>query len=167
MISTATDRRLVLLLVTVAAVMGSPTVGTAVTDGPTNNDVRISSDLVVDEVTFGYVEESTGRIVETRRIDTAKHPGFGWRLEFEGRRQTIRFREEFMLPSPAQTWQVGHETTVAADRASAVTEGDRRLGSEMTLRNAWIHTEGDPKGQHTMRIWVDGKLVREIDFVLY
>lgn len=163
MSSRATDRRSFARATILAVVL---LLATAASGGSSASRVRVAPDLEVVEVVVGHVDQRSGRVVESNRIDTSKHPGFGWRVRFEGARRTVRFREAFILPAPAKTWQVGNETTVSADRSSAVTEGERRLGSELELRNAWIHTDGDPKGKHTMKIWVEGVLVDEVDFVL-
>ena len=42
-----------------------------------------------------------------------------------------------------------------------------RLDRTMEVRNGWIHTPGDPRGNHVIRVSLDGVLVREFDFVLY
>lgn len=131
------------------------------------HEVRIGSDLVVTAAVFGFVDPGTGDIIAADRIDTRLHTGFGWRVSLKGRERAVDYREEFSLPAPAQTWQVGAQTTVAPDFASAVTIGTVTLDRAMQVRNAWQHSPGDPKGRHTMRVLLDGTLVREFDFTLY
>jgi hypothetical protein len=144
----------------------APHAGRAIPGGREAPRKRVAPDLEVVEAVLGYVDPQTGDIVEATVIDTSKHKGFGWRIKFDGIPRAVRFREEFALPAPAQKWQVGPETTVAPDRASAVTEGMRHLDAKMTLRNAWIHTPGDPKGWHTTRVWVQDTLVAEFRYRL-
>lgn len=139
----------------------------AVPAPPGARPVRIGADLEVERVEFGYVDPNTQQIVPTRRVDTARTPGFAWRVKLRGAQRTVRYREEFVLPAPAAVWQVGSHTTVAADRASAVTEADVKLDRTMEVRNGWIHSPGDPKGPHVMRVWLDGVLVEEIHFTLF
>jgi hypothetical protein len=160
--------RQLLLITTVLAIgLALPQrVGHAVPDRQQTPRTRVAPDLEVVEAVFGYVDAQTGKIVESSVIDTAKHRGFGWRIRFDGLRRSVRFREEFILPAPARSWQVGPETTVAPDRASATTEGDRHLDSDLKLRNAWIHTPGDPTGPHITRVWVEGTLVAEFRYRL-
>lgn len=148
------------------ALVALPLLVAAVPQPSDPDEVRIGPDLKVTQAVFGYVDPQTQKIVPARRIDTSKHPNFAWRVELEGRARELRYREEFILPAPARVWQVGEHTTVAADRASAVTEAKIRLGDDMTVRNGWIHTPGDPKGQHVVRVYLDGVKVREFDFVL-
>lgn len=131
-----------------------------------NTNIRISPDLEVADAVLGYVDRN-GDIVAADRIDTKLHQGFAWRLELKGRQRSVSFREEFVLPAPARVWQVGPTTTVAPDRASAVTTGNVMLDSSMSLRNGWVHSPGDPKGAHVIKVSVDGVLVREFHFTLY
>lgn len=156
-----------IIAIALLAALLAPSSLSAVPHSRADSQVRIGTDLIVVEAVFGYIDDQTGEIVEANRIDTSKHKGFGWRVRLEGTRRTVQFREEFILPAPAQTWQVGRETKVAADRASAVTTGKRRLEGDMTLRNAWIHTPGDPRGAHTTRVYIDQVLVGEFDFTLF
>lgn len=159
-------RTLSLTLLLVIGLALPARVGQAVPDRLQSPRTRVAPDLEVVEAVFGYVDERTGKIVESSVIDTSKHTGFGWAIRFDGLRRAVRFKEEFILPAPARQWQVGSETTVAPDRASATTVGDRHLGRDMELRNAWIHTPGDPKGWHITRVWVEGTLVSEFRYRL-
>ena len=143
-----------------------PLLVAAVPLGPSNHAVDVGSGLSVVRAEVGYYDDA-GTFVPSSRIDASKHPNFGWRLEFDGLRRQVSFREVFVLPASAPQWQVEADTVVAPDLASAVTRGRADVGRGRPLTHGWISTPTDPMGPHTFRVWVDEVYVRELNFVLY
>lgn len=157
-------RRFAALVALAAALFVGDAELQAVTDGPSGHP-RIAPDLVVTRVEFGTLDEK-GRFVPTVDIDASQKLSFGWRVYFEGTRRTVKFRERFVLPSPAAQWGVTSSTRVAPDGASAVTEEVVPLGAEMMLEHFWVPSPGDPKGRHSISVAVEQAPVADFHFTI-
>lgn len=149
-----------------ALLLSGPTRETGALPTGAQGPVWVAHDLMVKSARFGYVDPQTGKLVQSGVVDTSKHKAFGWEIELDGTRRSVRFREEFVLPAPAATWGVGPETKVAADRASAVTESLVALGADMTVRHIWMHSPGDPRGPHRISVAIEGVQAAEFRFTL-
>ena len=67
----------------------------------------------------------------------------------------ITFRERVKLPSPAKSWGVTPDTTVAGDRASAVTISKTYVPAHGVIDHAWTFVEGDPRGIYRFDVAVN------------
>lgn len=105
--------------------------------------------------------------------ETDKFPGvvaapFGWFILFKTDKPTVVWREEFELPIAPPTWGPGEAMgifQVSPDRRTAITERiiPTKLGF---IANEWRYANGDPIGQHKMRVYIDGQLIREFSFAI-
>jgi hypothetical protein len=127
------------------------------------------ADVEVVAAQFGvFGADPTGRRM---LYETAKFPGvvaapFGWYIVFKTDKPTVVWREEFELPTAPPTWGPGEAMgifQVTPDRKTAVTERiiPTKLGF---IANEWRFASGDPIGAHKMRVYIDGKLIREFSF---
>ena len=80
---------------------------------------------------------------------------FGWTLAVDGPDRLTDLKEVLTLSSPSTNWGHGPETVVengskATTRLKVVVEGGK-------LSRAWCIVEGDPPGQYSYDIFLDGR----------
>lgn len=125
--------------------------------------------LEVVSAQFGvFGADATGRriLFETNKFPAVTAAPYGWYIIFKTDRPTVVWREEFELPQEPPSWGPGEALgiySISPDRKTAVTERiiPTRLGF---IANEWRYAPGDPTGAHAMRVYIDGKLVREFKF---
>jgi len=105
-------------------------------------------------------------LFETNHFPAIVAAPYGWYIIYKSDKPTVVWREEFELPEPPPSWGPGEMMgifTVSPDRRTAVTERivPTRLGF---IANEWRYAPGDPIGNHAMRLYIDGQLVREFKF---
>jgi hypothetical protein len=92
--------------------------------------------------------------------------GFGWVIQLDAGKDTIKWREELRLPAAPQTWRSDDANathTMSADRKTSILEREARI-EDGVIYNFWQITPGDPKGRYTMRVMIEGLLVSTFDF---
>lgn len=127
------------------------------------------ADIEVVAAQFGvFGADPTGRrmLYETDKFPGVVAAPFGWYIVFKTDKPTVVWREEFELPTAPPTWGPGEAMgifQVTPDRKTAVTERiiPTKLGF---IANEWRFASGDPIGAHKMRVYIDGKLIREFSF---
>lgn len=143
-------------------------VGAYAQGGPAFSD--LAEAVVVEHRAFGVIMKSrTGRPAFLATTDVPYVPGgdpFGWVVRLKTTKTTVLLREELQLPAPAATWgpvQSGRE--ISADGRSATTVRSVDLDSHLPfISNFWQVGAGDPKGEHTVRVFIDGHKVGEFNF---
>ncbi len=115
---------------------------------------------------FGADQDGRRVLLETTRIPAIVSAPYGWYVIFKTTKPTVIWREEFELPEPPPTWGPGEALGIFAispDRRTAVTERivPTRVGF---ITNEWRYAPGDPIGAHSMRVYIDGQLIREFKF---
>lgn len=91
---------------------------------------------------------------------------FGWRIQVRPTSQSIRVREELILPREPKTWgdpEPGIRRRTAADGKSLSSEYDMDARSGQ-LANAWVVTAGDPRGTWIIKVTVEGQAPRTFRF---
>lgn len=132
---------------------------------------QASAPLEVVTAQFGvFGADPTGRRVlfETDRFPAITAAPFGWFVVFKTDKPTVIWREEFELPEVPPTWGPGEAMgvyTISPDRKTAVTERivPTRVGF---IANEWRYAPGDPIGAHSMRVYIDGQLVKDFKFAI-
>lgn len=123
----------------------------------------------VTRAEFGlFFPPSSGKkkFVSSRTVPWVPNQAYGWRLTLKRQPGQMRWREEFVLPAAPSTWggaMFGVKQDVSADGKTSVKEGVLQDG-ENVLTNLWTVAEGDPKGKHVIRVYLDDKLVQTFDF---
>lgn len=117
---------------------------------------------------FGiYVEDGAGRVFKpTDTVPLINGLRYGWRLKVRTSREWLNVREEFKLPSAPLEWQTDKshrrfrtkedETFAESTFYMAVWDG--------ALDHWWGVLEGDPIGEHTIRVFVEGQLAHTFIF---
>jgi len=176
--------RLAPLLLSLTVALGLPmhaqaskSVGTKRTAPASDTTSETISDAVkeanvapkVIRAEFGlFFPPSSGKkkFVSSRTVPLVPNQAYGWRLTVERPPGQMRWREEYVLPAAPSTWGAtlpGVKQDVSADGRTSVKEGELQDG-ENTLVNLWTVAEGDPKGKHVIRVYLDDKLVQTFNF---
>jgi hypothetical protein len=129
----------------------------------------IAPGLVLVSAEFGLIEQSPDGAVIIKAADTiplTTGQAYGWRLRFRTQREGAALREELELPIAPKVWNSplsGQGFKVSPDGRTGITELDAEF-NEGVLMNAWQVADGDPTGDHVLRLYVEGKLVRTFKF---
>ncbi len=90
------------------------------------------------------------------------HTEFGWWVRLRDPQGPLQWREEMTLSSPPRN--PGGATRVQPN--VLVRDGVARP-ADGWIGQTWVIDEGDPEGEHTIRVFVDGSLVHEFSFRTY
>jgi hypothetical protein len=114
-------------------------------------------------------------IVETHQISYTVGAHYGFRVDYHDIGRPVTLREEFHSPAPVH-WRSSFPSPQRMSQASDGKTMTReiQLGSH-TPSPPEIHSlyvediqiaRGDPLGQYTVKLWLDGKPFREFEYVL-
>lgn len=135
---------------------------------PAFSDTESKETVSVDEAKFGKMYKSVDNkwlFKETDHIPNEIGASYRWYIHLRPDMSIVTWKEEFMLPAPAAVWggEEKKEVHVSRDRESAV--------KEMTVspKNGWIShgwsvAKGDPSGRYIIKVYVEGKFVKEFVF---
>jgi len=134
-------------------------------------DETIADGLVLLSAEFGLLEESPDGTIIIKSADTIpfkEGQAYGWRLRFRTERESVALREELQLPAKPKSWETpdgdaGRKFKISPDGRTGTTEADALLDGGV-LTNAWKIGDGDPTGDHVLRLYIEGKLVRTFKF---
>lgn len=114
------------------------------------------------QVVFGVVDD-LGDLSASEVIPLAPGQQFGWRLAVEDQGMHT-WREVLITPSAPREW-IGADLTIVEQGRVGITERTE-VAVGGALEHAWTITEGDPAGHHLIELWLDGRLVKRVSFVL-
>lgn len=124
----------------------------------------LNSEILMKKREFGVYRDLGKRteVLETKTIKHAVGSPYGWRLHVDSISEVVQVREELVLPAPGN-WNTFGATTVSEDKRIGVSNFNLPV-YKGTIENSWAVAEGDPKGEHTIRVWVDGVPAAEFNF---
>jgi hypothetical protein len=113
---------------------------------------------------FGLV--GPGGFQASTKVPLKEGQGFGWVIQLEIKKDTIKWREVLTLPAAPQIWQADEASgthSMSADRKTSTLEREAKVENGM-IHNFWQISPGDPKGRYRMRVMIEGLLVSTFDF---
>ena len=113
---------------------------------------------------FGVVSPNGFR--PSAKVPLRGGQGFGWVIQLEIDRESVKWREEIRMPAAPASWRVEDKEarhTLSADRRTSILERESRL-EDGVVYNFWQLEPGDPKGRYTMRVMIEGLLVSTFEF---
>jgi len=112
----------------------------------------------IEHAAFGVFNRTPDGRVEftpSKTVPLTPDQAFGWIIGVKTTKPTVKWREEFTLPAPPETWgptEGKHE--ISADRKVSILE--REVAPEMgQVFNSWIISPGDPKGRHVIQVTIE------------
>ena len=122
------------------------------------------SQFKVLKAEFGVIVP--GGFQPTTKVPFKEGQSFGWVIELDTKRDTVKWREELRLPSAPQSWQADEQSgkhTVSSDRRTSILEREVKVENGVIF-NFWSIAPGDPKGRYTLRVMLEGMLVSSFEF---
>jgi hypothetical protein len=115
-------------------------------------------EVQIEQSAFGLFNRTAdGRIdfKPTKTVPLTPNQEFGWVIGVTTRKPTVRWREEFTVPTPPETWgPVEGKHEISADRRVSVLE--REVTPQRGfLFHSWVVSPGDPKGRHVIKVTVE------------
>jgi hypothetical protein len=122
------------------------------------------SQFKVLKAEFGVIVP--GGFQPATKVPFKEGQSFGWVIQVDTKRDTVKWREELRLPSAPQSWQADEQSgkhTVSADRRTSILEREAKVENGVIF-NFWSIAPGDPKGRYTLRVMLEGMLVSSFEF---
>jgi hypothetical protein len=138
---------------------------------PSSGPISQSSNakpVTVSKAEFGVLRvDSNGKsnFTPTTRVLLNQGGKYGWRIQLKDYKGEVKWREVLRLPKRPETWATddGENFSVSADGIEAVTKRTE-LPSDGVIENFWTIAPGDPGGKHTIRVYVDDRLIASFEF---
>jgi hypothetical protein len=115
---------------------------------------------------FKQTPAGAGAFVPTRQVPLIANQAYGWIVALRTDKPTLRWREEFELPTRPDSW--GPPAPEGRRRISAngrVAISERRVAPvNGMIFNTWAVAPGDPVGTYRIRVYVEGRLVDAFEF---
>lgn len=140
------------------------------TAGSVHLPLRIAPDLVVKRAEFGRLETSaSGEEHFTAATDLPADDGqvFGWVVEVETPRSTLRWQEHLRMPGPAGDWgdvESDPDVVLSEDGRSALAQGEDLVENGELSRFYWSLASGDPAGAYELDLAIEGRPIAHFVF---
>jgi hypothetical protein len=135
--------------------------------------LALSACVQIPRVRFGLVRGID--VTETRHIPYVVGAHYGFRVDYHDSGHPMTLREQFDLPAPGR-----FRSTSPPEQRMVLTHGGRTLTREVQLGSRTpappgIHSlyvediqivRGDPKGEYTVKLWLNGRPLKVFEFFL-
>ena len=135
--------------------------------------LALSACTQVPSVRFGVINGID--VIETRNLPYVVGAHYGFRVDYHDVGHPMTLREQFDLPAP-----VHFRSASPPEQRMFSSHGGRTLTREVQLGSHTrapreIHSlyvediqiaRGDPKGEYTLKLWLDDKPIRDFQFYL-
>lgn len=133
-------------------------------------NAQTNFDIVEGPYFYFSVTSENGSLREIRsRVvpNVPRHVCYGWRMRLQNSAKLVQFTEEFSLPSEPDYWSNENNSyatnAISNDRKKSITKRFV-LPQDGWIGNGWCVAKGDPNGTYSMKIFVSGVAIKEIDF---
>lgn len=118
----------------------------------------VQPSVQIEQAAFGvFTVTADGRVdfKPTKTVPLTPNQEFGWVIGVMTTKPTVRWREEFTVPYPPETWgPVEGKHEISADRKVSILEREVTLDRGF-LFNTWTIAPGDPKGRHVIKVTIE------------
>ena len=112
----------------------------------------------IEQAAFGVFSlTADGRVdfKPTKAVPLKPNQEFGWVIGVTTTKPTVKWREEFTVPYPPETWgPVEGKHEISADRKVSILEREVTPDRGF-LFNTWTIAPGDPKGRHVIKVTIE------------
>ena len=127
--------------------------------------------MQIKQAEFGVFKDldNPGATLDPARVVARDGKPIGWVIALDSQKPMVRWREEFSVPTPPKRWGFAPDArdvrpaSLSPDKLTASTE---RLVpvSGGTISHWWKLDASDPRGAHTMKVYVEDVLVADFAF---
>ncbi|MCF7873639.1 MAG: hypothetical protein K9L84_05300 [Candidatus Omnitrophica bacterium] len=103
------------------------------------------------------------KIKETEIITLKDDLGFGWIIVTEEIDKDISWEEVVVFPEKPKKLLVTKSTKISRNGKKAITKRSSNLADGI-IYNVWGLSKGDPLGQYQIKIYTQGKLLKQFSF---
>ena len=106
------------------------------------------------------------RFEPTEKVPLKPGQSFGWVIELQTQKPKIKWREEFALPAPPQSWgptEKQDKRRISEDKKMSVIEREVEVDRGLIF-NFWTLAPGDPAGRYEIRVFVEGVQAATFEF---
>ncbi len=119
---------------------------------------RTEPSVRIEQSAFGVFDRTADGRTQfrpTKTVPLQPNQEFGWVIGVTTTKPTVKWREEFTVPYPPETWgPVEGKHELSADRKVSILEREVTPDRGF-LFNAWTIAPGDPKGRHVIKVTVE------------
>jgi len=132
--------------------------------------LRIAPDLVIKRVRFGLIDigaDGEEHFTATQDLPPDDGQAFGWVLEVETTRPSIRWQEHLRLPHEPADWgdaASDPDVLLSRDGASAMAQGEDLVEDGELSRFYWSLAAGDPSGDYELDLAIEGRPIAHFVF---
>ncbi|MBH8575898.1 hypothetical protein I8752_23435 [Nostocaceae cyanobacterium CENA369] len=142
--------------------------GNAMASSQSISQLSNTKAITVSKAEFGVLRvglNGTSNFTPTTRILLSQGGKYGWRIQLKDYKGEVTWREVLRLPKRPETWATddGENFSVSKDGIEAVTNRTESTSNGM-IENFWTITPGDPGGNYTTQVYIDGRLIAAFEF---
>ncbi len=129
----------------------------------------LSEDVQIVRAEFGLFNRTPAGNMSfspAKTVPLVENQEYGWLILLKTKKPTVKWREEFTLPSPPATWGDAEAKGLYSISINRRVSTMERVVSpaEGVIFNSWTVAAGDPKGHHLMRVLIDNRYERVFEF---
>jgi len=133
------------------------------------SQTELAPSVQIQEARFGLLNtDADGKLsfVPATVVPLKEGQSYAWFVRMKTDKKQVKWREEFTLPAPPQSWgepEAEGKRTFSADSRTSVTE---RVVEPVNgqIYNSWAVVKGDPAGKYSIRVFVEGRLAGVFNF---
>jgi hypothetical protein len=132
--------------------------------------VEIAPGVVIKSAEFGVLEvgeDGAERFVRTREVPAVDGTTFGWVLQVQTDRESLRWQEHLKLPRAPADWGDAvddPDVLISKDGTDVVAQGEDLVEDGELQRFYWTLAPGDPAGDYVLDVVVEGRPVAQFRF---
>lgn len=132
--------------------------------------LKIAPDLTVRAVRFGLLKgdgASDDDFVPTEEVPPFDGQAFGWIVEVDTTRRSLRWQEHLRMPEPPADWgdaSSDPDLVISKDGKSVIAQGEDDVDDGELSRFYWSLATGDPAGDYQMDVAIEGHPVAHLRF---
>lgn len=132
--------------------------------------VQIAPGVVVTGAEFGVLEvgeDGAERFVPTAEVPAVDGTTFGWVLQVQTDRESLRWEEHLKLPKAPADWGDAvddPDVIISKDGTDVVAQGEYLVEDGELQRFYWTLAPGDPAGEYALEVAVEGRPVAQFRF---
>jgi hypothetical protein len=132
--------------------------------------LRVAPDLVVRRAEFGLLEtdaDGEEHFAAASELPAEDGQVFGWVVELDTTRSSVRWQEHLRMPGPARDWgdvESDPDIVLSKDGKSALAQGEELVENGELSRFYWSLASGDPAGPYELDLAIEGRPVAHFVF---